>query len=114
MKIKNTPPQLVATKFLTKLVRKAYGHGGVVYQKWPRKRPGPLHPTTQAQVVTWDAVQAFLPYIAALEFQAAMALTFGTAFYARDMEIMAAYGHHLSWPGWGDFPNGPPLPTPTA
>lgn len=108
MKILNNPPQLIPTHSRGQVVWAYYKDGRVVARKWPRARPGTLPRVTQEQVVVWDAVQAWLPYMPGSEHTLAYALTDGTAFYARDMLIMASYGHHFSWPGHGIMPDGPP------
>ena len=112
MVIKGTPPQLFITHSRGVLAFYHYRDGRVSVRKWPRRRGDNLPAVTQQQVVTWDAVQAFLPLIASAEHARAYRLTDGTAFYARDMLIMAAYGHHFSWPGHGLLHDGPPLPWP--
>jgi hypothetical protein len=61
---------------------------------------------TQQQVATWDATLACLKFVCSECYQAAVLLTGNTAFYVRDVLIMASYGHLLSWPGWGPFPTG--------
>lgn len=107
MKIVGTPPQTIPTHSRGKVVWHYRRDGTVVVQKWPRRRPGPLPRVTQEQVVVWDAVQAWLPYMPGIEVARANLLTDGTAFYTRDMLIMASYGHHFSYPGRGTMPNGP-------
>lgn len=71
---------------------------------------GNLAPINQQQVATWDATLACLKIVSPFEWQAANALTGGTAFYTRDLLLMAAYGHLISWPGWGPFYDGPNTP----
>ena len=112
MVIKGNKPQLVPTHSRGQFVWYFYKDGRVSVRPWPRKRGNNISEVTKRQVVVWDAVQVWLPRIAPSEHARAYRLTGGTAFYARDMLIMAAYGHHFSWPGHGTMPDGPPLPPP--
>lgn len=79
---------------------------GPVWAKWPRGRKDPLPAITQQQVATWDWVIDRLFYTEPSEVAIAETLSKGTAFYARDMRIMAMYGHYISWHGWGPWPFG--------
>jgi len=74
---------------------------GLVVRKWPRPRGEPKHPTTIAQVAVWDMVLDIIKFAASDEISTAYQDTQGTAFYARDVLVMNAYGTYLSWPGWG-------------
>lgn len=104
MIIRGVQPQLTMLRSRGQVVFHYLSHGRVRVQKWPRKRGNNIPLITQLHVVTWDAVQAWLPHIAISEQTLAYALTTGTAFYARDMLIMASYGHLVGWPGYGPQP----------
>jgi hypothetical protein len=77
---------------------------GVVVKKWPRKSGEPCHPTTIAQVAIWDLVLNITKFTCAEDISIAYRDTAGTAFYARDVLVMNAYGTYCSWPGWGKNP----------
>lgn len=81
--------------------------GRVILKKWPKKRGEPKHPATVAQVAIWDMVLEMVKHANGKEFAIALSETDGTAFYAKDILISAAYGNYISWPGWGFIPNGP-------
>lgn len=112
------PPRTLLTKSKGVIVVKVKGHmkgsllagggpsSGVVVQKWPKKRPGALPPITQQQTRTWDDAQSYVRWPEPSEFNIAMTAVAGTAFYTRDILIMAMYGHYISWPGWGAYPQG--------
>jgi hypothetical protein len=118
MKIKGSLPQPIMTKSKGKIVVKVKGHlkGSLLgsapgattttVSKWPAKRPGRLPLITQQQQTTWDIVQVDIKSPEPSEFASAIAATQGTAFYTRDILILAEYGHYLSWPGWGPYPQG--------
>lgn len=101
MKIKGNIPQLTIThsKGIINFVTRA--DGTVYARKWPRRRRGVLPQITQDQVKVWDTVQAIVRWAEGEEYSLAAAQTGGTAFYTRDLLIMAAYGHLTSWPGYG-------------
>lgn len=118
MKIKGSIPRALMTKSKGQIVVKVKGHlkgqllgqtardQTMVVQKWPRKRTGKVPPITAQQQTTWDQVQADIKFPDPGEFQLAIDATQGTAFYTRDILILAMYGHYLSWPGWGPYPQG--------
>lgn len=108
MKIKGEPPTQKMPRSRGVLSIRYLSHNRVVFAKWPRRRPGTLPQITQQQVITWDSVQEMIRWPEPSEYAQALEETTGTAFYARDILIMAMYGHYLSWPGYGPYPGGPP------
>jgi len=107
-KIAISPPGLTLAHSTGRIVLRHRSHGRIVVAKWPKKRGPPKSPTTQLQVALWDFVLLIVKYVDGLIVMLAHEESRGTAFYARDILIMAAYGNYLSWPGWGPFPDGPP------
>lgn len=101
MKIKGTPPSAFPSRLAGTISVHYLSHGRVAFHKWPRKRGEPKHPVTRAQVALWDMVLELVKATIASELSQALTHTKGTAFYAKDILISAAYGNYVSWPGWG-------------
>jgi hypothetical protein len=82
--------------------------GSAHWKVWPRRGKRRLKPITVQQRRAWDVVQQLVKAIAPEEWRRAKELSTGTTAYRRDLHISAAYGNHISWPGYGKYPSGPP------
>ena len=109
-KIRLTLPRLTLSRSRGVLSFRYLSHGRVVIARAPRKRGPPKSPVTQQQVAAWDLVLQLIPHADGQYWAIAHCESLGTAFYARDIMIMAAYGNYISIPGWGVAPNGPSHP----
>jgi hypothetical protein len=78
-----------------------------VVTKAPRKRGHPKSQTTRDQVALWDLAISLIAVVDGLDVAIALCESKGTAFYARDILLMAMYGNYIAWPGHGWAPNGP-------
>lgn len=84
--------------------------GTVAARKTPRKSSNPLSPITEQQVALWDDALRMTTRAISQQVIEADEIAAGSGFYRRDILIAACYGHMVSWPGWGIFPNGPAAP----
>jgi len=109
MKIPGTPQRQLAKRYQGHVVLANHKTHTVV-KAWPKKRPGVLHPTTQAQVQLWDLATSLVPFTAGPMREFAQITSLNTAFYARDILLSAMYGNYVSWPGFGIMPAGPTAP----
>lgn len=94
-------PQALVTRLQGKVHVRFRRDGKVILAKWPKKRGQPKSPTTRQQVAIWDLVLALVKAAIAQELEQALKLTGGTAYYAKDILIAAAYGEFIAWIGWG-------------
>lgn len=101
MVVKGALPRQMLTHSRGIISYRTMADGRVIAQKWPRRRRGPLPMVTQQQVALWDMVQEMVKRPLASDFVTAVEDTGGTAFYPRDVLIMACYGNYLAWPGAG-------------
>jgi hypothetical protein len=108
MKIKGQNPNTVFPRSQGHMVQ-VFDPRGTYWRKWPRSRPGPLHPTTEAQAALFDLANTIVKFPDPSEFVWATQQSQGTAFYARDILISAMYGNYVSWPGVGSMADGPSL-----
>jgi len=107
MVVKGRPPRAALSRLRGAFTVHYLSHGRVSIHAWPVRRGEPRSPVTRDQVAIWDMVLEMIKRAPSPEVSIALAATKGTAFYAKDILIAAAYGNYISFPGWGQFPNGP-------
>lgn len=106
MRIKGVPPTTTIRHIGQSLSVSYRDDGTAIVKRYPPKRPGKLHPKTEQQVALWDDALAMERWAIPSQRQYASNLAGKTGFYTRDILIAACYGHMVSWPGWGIYPNG--------
>lgn len=107
MKIRGTKPDQLPTKSAGVYYIRYRADGTGVMAKWPRGRPGKKTLPQSEQVQRWDKVILWVRDPESEAYALALQATQANAFYAKDILVMEDYGTYLSWPGWGDYPNGP-------
>ena len=96
-----TKNRMQAKTVKSSMVFRAYGRDFFNVSKAPRKRGHPKSQTTRNQVALWDLVLRMVALGEPVAIVIALKETKSTAFYARDIMTMAAYGNYISWGLYG-------------